>query len=494
MLGAGSRWAIRQAQNYRAIQAEIADLPVARQKILEKGLFQAKALLTKEGRPRTAEGYCLLALATDSLRGSLPLVRKALEIDPRNREALALLVRLHDVDHTVMRSREQHRSALQEEISDFSLVARDHADYAGALYRLGAARLELLRVGGPVSNIVQAESELEQARGIVESKEDPATTALVYYQLGRLQNLRAAQASASSAPQFRTKSIQYLRRATELNPSHVETWAELARTLRTTGEASGALASLEDAAAKLKSDQDRARLWSLIGALYLENKEPEKAVQAMQTGIRLDPASPGPYLGLAAMERSAGKPKDAEKTLEACLKAVPNLIEAETMLSRIYFQTSRQAEAVRILEQAVGSAESRSLAPGDQGQRMARYQALASLAYLYLNSQNRPADARRALEFAMRLREPDAEVLDLWGWVHHRLGDNQRALSILNELVGRAPGYALAHFHLAQIHEERKDTAKALAELDKALSTPGQFPERRNAEAMRARLAGRRPN
>jgi tetratricopeptide (TPR) repeat protein len=158
------------------------------------------------------------------------------------------------------------------------------------------------------------------------------------------------------------------------------------------GDTTAAIAEVEEIAARRRYPRRlRAAAWSLLARARDLEDDPDAAVAAAATAVRLAPGSPAPFLALAAMAERRG---DAETALEHLRRALGMAMTDVNLLLRV----------AAVAEEA-----------------------------------GKPADARLALERAASLApdrpEVGARLVDFY--IRHR--DFERATTRLTELLDRFP-------------------------------------------------------
>lgn len=83
-----------------------------------------------------------------------------------------------------------------------------------------------------------------------------------------------------------------------------------------TKEQSDTLAALVEAT---KATPDNVQVWTQLGHLYFDLGQPEKAVDAYEKSLALDPNRPDVWTDLGVMYRRSGKPKKAIESFERAL-------------------------------------------------------------------------------------------------------------------------------------------------------------------------------
>ncbi len=78
---------------------------------------------------------------------------------------------------------------------------------------------------------------------------------------------------------------------------------------------------------------------------------------------------------------------------------------------------------------------------------------LNNLAYLLVDSGNRPAEALPYAERARELAGSDPSVLDTVGWVYARNGRNEEAEAALKEALAHDPHSAITNYHLGVLYQ-----------------------------------------
>jgi len=94
---------------------------------------------------------------------------------------------------------------------------------------------------------------------------------------------------------------------------------------------------------------------------------------------------------------------------------------------------------------------------------------LNNLAYLLVESGNRPAEALPYAERARELAGSDPSVLDTVGWVYARNGRNEEAEAALKEALAHDPHSAITNYHLGVLYQTMGRNTAARIALQRAL-------------------------
>jgi uncharacterized protein (TIGR03790 family) len=113
--------------------------------------------------------------------------------------------------------------------------------------------------------------------------------------------------------------------------------------------------------------------------------------------------------------------------------------------------------------------------------------ALNDLAWLLAVRQQQPKEALPFAERAFRLA-PRPEILDTLGWIHHLLGDPERASGYIERALAAAPYKADVLIHAAIVHAAQNYKARARAELVTALKIDPTLAARSDVRALQAAL------
>jgi tetratricopeptide (TPR) repeat protein len=244
-----------------------------------------------------------------------------------------------------------------------------------------------------------------------------------------------------------------------------------------------------------------------IVTLELERGRPAEAVRIAQERVDKNPGDFALTMLLGESQVKAGKPADAERTLERAVSIDGQSIDAVVALAQLQTSQGQATQAIESYRKAAalapGSAELQSAlgqayeATGDWQAAEACYRralglrvdfgpAANNLAYLMLEH---GGDLNVALSLAQTARRnmPDVpNTADTLGWAYFRGGSFSSAAPMFEEAVKKDPGNATYHYHLGLAYQKLNDSARAKAELQKAINVNPKSPvaeEARRAEA-----------
>ena len=242
-----------------------------------------------------------------------------------------------------------------------------------------------------------------------------------------------------------------LRKAIELDPINHAAYLELARAYAQQRNFSEAEAVLRDSLAREPQNVDtRVALGDVLAAAGKESE----ALQEYRRGLEAGKSNGLFYVRLATLHQKAHRMQEAENYYRQWISAQPNSAEALVALGQFYEKTGRLKEAETTYQRA------REVDPRSQ----VAHEALINL---YLATK-RLKEAGSEIEAFLK---PDGT--DIIGrLLHARLileeEDNQKALSLLQELTRQAPKFAAAHQYLGIAHARNHDLTQAIISLKEA--------------------------
>jgi len=179
---------------------------------------------------------------------------------------------------------------------------------------------------------------------------------------------------------------------------------------------------------------------------------------------------------LAALQAAAGRPKDAEKTMETWIATHPNDLASRKMLGDLYLANHRFTEA-EAQYAALVKAE-----PKDAD-------VINNLAWT-LSLMDRPKEALAYARQAVALAPDSANALDTLGMTLLQNGIPAEAATELNKAWQKSPNRADIQLHLAQALVKSGKNGDALDVLRGLLLRSQAFKERDEAEKLLQQLGG----
>jgi tetratricopeptide (TPR) repeat protein len=211
--------------------------------------------------------------------------------------------------------------------------------------------------------------------------------------------------------------------------------------------AAKAIAALE----KAKGDGSDLGLNLLLGRLYVQGREFEKAIPLLASVTERAPEVAEAAMLLSSAQEEAGHVDDAIKTISALLNENPESFRAVVRLAELYEQDERWNEAA----EAYGKAQAMS---GARAQPLTPRRAIALL------SAGRPAEARALVQGALganKANELDPVLLYLLAESQRATKDYEGAAATARKLMLAHPNDARGLHLLSLILQDRGDVKGA---------------------------------
>jgi len=251
-------------------------------------------------------------------------------------------------------------------------------------------------------------------------------------------------------------AIQTLEDALTKTPGSLMSSLLLARAKLAAKDASGAEEVLRKATEASPKD---VLPQLLLARFYVAMKKDAEAEQAIQRALQLDPKSTAALRDLAFLQNRTGRTKEAEDNLKKL--SVASESSSKPLYALFLYSQGRRDEAVRELERLVKE---------DPQDRILR----SKLVIAY-QAVNRPADARRVVDQALKKNSKDLEARLQRGQMLAVEGKYVEAEADLNAVIGQKPDLAAGRYAIAKVHQAqgrelqyRQDLFKTL-ELDPML-------------------------
>ncbi|HKZ05031.1 MAG TPA: tetratricopeptide repeat protein [Methylomirabilota bacterium] len=316
------------------------------------------------------------------------------------------------------------------------------------------------------------------------------------------------------------KKIAALRAAVEKTPKSATLREALARALLAAGDIPGAEAQLkaildqaaghldanllmaririqqgkpEDAVAYLRSAQrtspDNLEVNVALGRYFVMQGRREEGLRHLEAALRVNPRLPDIKLEVGTLYAQSGRHADAQRLAEELERAYPKSVEpmilkGNVLLVRRDYKAAGEAFSGAISRRPDHAGAHRGLAQsleaqGQTDRAIESYRrtlslnandviALNNLAWLLVESKNRPDEALPLATKANQIAPRSVEVADTLGWVHYRRGAYIDAEKILSEALERSPNNAHVQYHLGRTYTKLGKKSDAVSSLRRA--------------------------
>jgi len=289
------------------------------------------------------------------------------------------------------------------------------------------------------------------------------------------------------------KAIVLLRRAVELDPDSLYLQRELATVYLQNKENQRALEVLENLLAKnpndvksliiyggirqvrkenqqavaayekaLTQDPKQEKVYSLLGALYLQADDFKRArevfnrqVEVFPSALELVPDRLEPRFQLVDLYKTQGRTGDVIRMYEDILHKYPSNIRAAMELGFYYHQQERNQQAAHILTRL--------------GQRsVSEFEVVVTAIQLYLD-QKKFKDALVVINGMLEGAPDNPDIHHLAGIAYYGLKDNAKAVAHFEQVTAQSRFFQDAVVHVAYIYQDEKKNDQGIKYLQSAV-------------------------
>jgi superkiller protein 3 len=249
---------------------------------------------------------------------------------------------------------------------------------------------------------------------------------------------------------------RYLRQAMGLNPNQGVHLHQLGLIRYRQKQWRDALGFFKQAL-ELGTGQNEAAVWRSIGDAQVELFDPDAALQAYETALRVQPRQATTQLALGRFYMSRSEPDRAIPHLNAALEIDPQLRAAYPILGLAYRQADDLPAAVNTLKKALDGN------PADQESRYALGQVFLAL--------GRTGEGRTELDKYERIQQQIVNANNNYesALLHIEARRFSAAEKLLRQAVELAPTYGPALYSLGTLLLDRGSSEKAAEWLERAV-------------------------
>jgi lipopolysaccharide biosynthesis regulator YciM len=426
-------------------------------------IYDRLAELDERGRGDAASGLLWRRTILEETGGHLPTLRRVAstligagrdeELDPIALDIARALEGPESVAHAMLSARLRQKTGSWDETREAVEIAYKHVPRGIWALRQMAAHA---RARG------EHALALECDRALGERTSRPSEVAAL--------SLRAAQ-SALKAEQLED-ALAFLAQAIEMVPNHLVAHLTLASVLETSGNAAGAAASLEAAAAACASPTERARILYRAAQLWQDQAaDPAHAREALEAVAAIDPSFEDVFQRLRGIYIESGARAELAQLLERRLDQVTDpteRVEMEVLRGRALADVGDATAAKSALAAAleanpdhVEALEAFADVCGAEQDWSGAEQAWIRLARLV-------SDAERQAAIYLRL----GALYD------EHLPNAERAELAYQEILKRVPTDTLARERLVALYQKMGDAGRAI-EQQTLLVNAAEVPEQK---------------
>ena len=277
-----------------------------------------------------------------------------------------------------------------------------------------------------------------------------------------VNNTRDKLARAFIVTQQRDEAIGVLEQMAKDNPKRFPTFELLGELYQQKGEFEKALQNFERS---LLLDASEPQNYLRLSILQIETKKPDKAVEIMQRARAKFPDVPQITVYLA-MALSAAKQHTAAMTTFAQALAEAENNHEELLNSEFYFKYGAVAEQAGLTEKAAEFLkQSIELDPGNSAQ------AYNYLGYMWADRGEHLDEAGDLIKKALEMEPENPSYLDSLGWFHFKKAEYDKALKLLLRAAETIKQEDVVVFdHIADTYQAMGRTAEAMQFWQKAIT------------------------
>lgn len=416
-----------------------------------------------------ANSLAALDVGDKNLQAARKRLSAFLEKNPSSASAMLSLADIAELsldDDDRLRWLERAAAASPATLRPHLLLTRHHLDRKD--FHKAVATAQRAQLANPQS--AEALALLAKTQLAVGEKADAVTS---YYSLVKLTPNAAAAHYGLASALAESKNIAAaqasLTKALELQPGYLDAQVAMATLVANAGRYPEALRLAQ----RIRSRSPKSPVGAALeGDVRMSQGDFAGAARAYDAALEVSKSSVLFINAHGAMVR-AGKTKEADAKAVDWLNSYP-----ADNASRMYLADA--AMAARMNQVAIGHYQ--TVIERDPANAIA----FNNLAWLY-QQENDPR-ALPAAEQALKLRPADAKILDTLGWILVHQGDTARGIDLIQRAVAGAPKSTALRFHLAVGYAKSGDKVKARATLDALLAAEQEFPQRKDALALRGQL------
>ncbi len=264
----------------------------------------------------------------------------------------------------------------------------------------------------------------------------------------------------------------------------------------------------------------RQDLFELLGELYEQAGQTEKAIEHYKRSLVLDAGEPRNHFNLANMQIRGKKPADAVETMEKARKKFPDRPDVTLGLALALSSAKRHEAAMRMFANVVEETKGRSDmsldadfyfkwgAAAEQAGRIEKAAELLQksitlnpetpeaynyLGYMWVDRGQNVEEAGQLIRKAVEMKPDNGAYLDSLGWYYFKAGKFEEAKKELLSAVKQMPeDDATVLDHLADVCGQLGNNAEAIGYWERALKLKPEDADKieKKLEAAKQRQAG----
>jgi tetratricopeptide (TPR) repeat protein len=217
----------------------------------------------------------------------------------------------------------------------------------------------------------------------------------------------------------------------------------------------------------------------LLGEVLTLRGESKQADLHFREATRVHPKWVTPWLDWAGMWMVQRQPDLAVQVLQSGLAANPESEELQMLLASAHSDQGRIDSAITAYEATLKLNPHNVLAANN-------------LAVLLVDFKGDQPSLQKAFSLSRDFEKeaPHPLFLDTLAWVRLKMGQQEEALRLLKNAITKSPDLSVLNYHLGMAYYRVGKSSEARSYLSKALRKPDAFPGRQEAEQILAQIRG----
>jgi predicted Zn-dependent protease len=217
----------------------------------------------------------------------------------------------------------------------------------------------------------------------------------------------------------------------------------------------------------------------LFGEVLALSGQYKEADEQFRNATRIHPKWITPWIGWASMWIAQKNPDRAVEIIQSGLSSVPESEELCMLLASAQSEAGRMDAAMQAYEATLRINPRNILAANN-------------LAVLLVDYRHDQASLQKAFALSRDFEKeaPHPVFLDTLAWVRLKMGHQEEALRLLREAVGKSPDISVINYHLGMAYYQSGKASEARTYLVKSLKVSDAFPGREEAEQILAQIRG----
>jgi tetratricopeptide (TPR) repeat protein len=217
-----------------------------------------------------------------------------------------------------------------------------------------------------------------------------------------------------------------------------------------------------------------------MGEILLADREKEKAEKEFNTATQLKGDWSTPWKKLAMIKMSDRNFLMALNYLNSGIELNPGAQELYLLKATALSELERTDEAARTYEQIIRINPKNVVAQNN-------------LAMLLADKKGDPASLNQALNLMQDYtyeKVKDPVILDTLGWVYHKMGREQDALTTLGKALTSLPNQETINYHMGMVYYKTGQFPEAKKYLTRAVQMKKPFPGEDDARKVLLQISG----